>query len=427
MATKLIYILIDGVGDHPSPALGGKTPLEYAETPNMDSLARNAKLGLVYTVKQGIAPESDVAVLSMLGYDPFKYHTGRGPIEAYGAGIPLKDGDLAIRCNFATASPNGKILDRRVGRSLSSEEAAILSEAVNRLVRLESYPASFTFKSTIGHRAALVIRSTMPLSSNITNTDPSYAKLEGLGVAKTSSELKVEECKPLDDSEPSKISAQLVNEFTVKSRSVLEEHQVNLKRVSEGKLKANVILTRDAGNRLPKLFNINERYGARFACLAEMPVEVGIAKLAGMEIVHLPPPTGSAKTDSERKVEALLNAYQSYDCFYVHIKGPDEPGHDGNAKLKAEVISVIDEVFFGRLLKALSLDECVVCVTADHATPCDLKAHSDDPVPLLVTGGGVKGRGASRFCESSCGSGELGLLSRGVDLMPMLMKLLGRG
>jgi len=415
--------MLDGAGDRPSPVLNGKTPLEYANTPNMDLLVRNAKLGLIYTVKRGIAPESDVAVLSMLGYDPFKYHTGRGPIEAYGAGIPLNDGDLAVRCNFATASPNGKILDRRVGRSLSSEEASILGEAINRLVKLESYPASFTFKSTIGHRAVLVIRSTIPLSSSITNTDPSYAKLEGLGIAKIPLELKVEECKPLDDSLTSKISAQLINEFTVKSRLILEEHPINLKRASKGLLKANIILTRDAGNRLPKLFNINERYKVRFACLAEMPVEIGIAKLAGMDVVNIPPPTGNVKLDSELKVKALLNAYRDFDCFYVHIKGPDEPGHDGDAKLKAELISVIDEAFFGELLKALNLNECLICVTADHATPCDLRAHSDDPVPLMIAGS-VKGRGASKFCESTCKSGELGLLNRGVDLIPMLMGLL---
>ena len=140
---KLIYIVIDGLGDLPIEELGGETPLEFAETPNLDWLAGKGKLGLMYTVGEGIAPESDVAVISILGYDPLKYHVGRGPIEAYGADLEMKDGDLALRCNFATLGPNRRIIDRRVGRTLTTEEASELSEAINREVKLESAPAEF--------------------------------------------------------------------------------------------------------------------------------------------------------------------------------------------------------------------------------------------------------------------------------------------
>ncbi|HDM89277.1 MAG TPA: 2,3-bisphosphoglycerate-independent phosphoglycerate mutase, partial [Candidatus Bathyarchaeota archaeon] len=325
---KLIYIVIDGLGDLPINELNGETPLGFAETPNLDELAGRGKLGLMYTVGKGIAPESDVAVISILGYDPSKYHVGRGPLEAFGAGLDMKDGDLALRCNFATLGANRRIIDRRVGRSLTTEEAAELSKAINREVKLESFPAEFEFKNTLGHRAVLVIKSKdVPLSAEISNTDPAYERVEGMGVARAEFEMVLKEAVPLEDTEGARRAAALVNEFTEKSHGVLDGHEINRRREAEGKLKANVILSRDAGNKVPKFFNINERYGVRFACLADMPVERGISRLAGMHLIDLPPPTKDVRADSALRIRKLMENYSSYDCFYIHIKGPDEPGH----------------------------------------------------------------------------------------------------
>jgi len=419
---KLIYVVIDGMGDLPIEELGNKTPLEAAETPNMDFLAKTGKTGLMYTVGEGIAPESDVAAVSILGYDPFKYEVNRGPLEALGSGLTMKDGDLALRCNFATLGHGNTLIDRRVGRSLTTEEAAELSKAINNKVKLESYPASFEFKSTIGHRGALVIRSKKKrLSGNISNTDPAYTRVKGIGVVKPEAEMTLEKCKPMDKTEEAEISANLVNEFTEKSRTILETHEVNKRRVAEGKLRANVILTRDAGNRLPKFFNINKRYGLRFVCLADMPIEKGISKLAGMHVVDLPPPSESLEKDCILRVKKLLEALPSYDCFYVHIKGPDEPGHDGNFNLKTKLIATIDKHFFGNMLQKIKLEECIICVTADHSTPCKLKAHSDDPVPLLISGNKILGNKVQKFSEKECKEGKLGLLERGTELMPKLI------
>ncbi len=420
---KLIYVVIDGMGDLPIRELGDRTPLEFAETPNMDFLASKGKLGLMYTVKKGVAPESDVAVISILGYDPYKYHVGRGPLEAYGAGLNMEDGDLALRCNFATLGRDRRIIDRRAGRDLTTGEASELAEAVNRLVKLESYPADFRFKNTIGHRGALVIRSRAgPLSGKISNVDPAYERVAGLGVAKTDVQMILGKCVPLDDSESARVSAILVNEFVQKSHEVLEKHEVNRKRAAEGKLKANVILTRDAGDRLPKFFDINEKYGVRFACLVDMPVERGIAKLAGMHPIELPPPSGDLLRDCQIRAEKLLDALDEFDCFYIHIKGPDEPGHDGNFMLKAEKIALIDKHFLGSVLPRINLEETIICITADHSTPCKLKAHSDDPVPLLISGGGVEGDGIGKFSEKECRRGSLGILERGTALMPILIE-----
>ena len=422
---KLIYVAIDGMGDLPIKSLGNKTPLEAAETPNMDALARNGKIGLMYSVKKGIAPESDVAVISLLGYDPFKYSTGRGVIEAAGAGLEMKDGDLALRCNFATLGQRKTIIDRRVARTLTTEEATELSKAANEQVKLESYPATFEFRNTLGHRAVLLIKSKgKPLSSNITNSDPAYTIVNGIGVAQTNVEMLLKTCEPTDNTEQAKVSAALVNEFIKKTHKLWENHPVNIKRAAEGKLKANVVLTRDAGHLLPKFFNINQRYHVNFAALADMHAERGIAQLAGMDSMLLPPPSGDLQKDCEVRVKALLDLLPKYDCFYIHLKGPDEPGHDGNCTLKTQIISAIDKYFFGPLLKQISLKDNIICITTDHATPCELKVHSDTPVPVLISGDKVDGDKAVKFSERECAKGSLGMIERGCELMPKLMELM---
>ncbi len=265
-------------------------------------------------------------------------------------------------------------------------------------MKLESYPATFDFQPTIGHRAVVVIKSKKkPLSSKITNSDPAYAIVNGLGVAQSNVEMKLKTCEPFENTEAAKVSAELVNEFIEKTHKLWENHPINKKRASEGKLKANVILTRDASDTLPKFFNINKRYNVNFAALADMHAERGIAKLAGMDSTLLPPPTGDLKKDCEVRVEKLLEALPKHDAFYIHLKGPDEPGHDGNCKLKTQVISAIDKYFFGELLPKISLKDTVICVTTDHATPCDLKVHSDTPVPVLISGDKIKGENADQI------------------------------
>ena len=422
---KLLYIVIDGMGDLPDKNLGYKTPLEAAITPNLDALARKGKTGLMYSVRKGVAPESDVAVISLLGYDPFKYSTGRGIIEAVGAGLSLKDGDLALRCNFATLGEGTEILDRRVARSLTNEEAVELTKAANKEISLTSHPATFNFENTLGHRAVLVIKSKgKALSGKITNTDPAYSIVNGLGVAETTVDMHLKTCKPIDDSQAAQISADLVNEFTERTHQLWENHPINQERAKEGKLKANVVLSRDAGSLLPHFFSINDRYGVNFAALADMHAENGIAKLAGMQSTLLPPPTGNLQNDCEIRVSKLLEEMPHYDCFYIHLKGPDEPGHDGNCRKKTDIISGIDKYFFGKLLPQIDEKEVLFCITADHATPCVLKVHSDTPVPLLLSGGCIKDECVSKFCEKTCAKGSLGILDYGYELMPKLMNLL---
>ncbi|MBN1871919.1 MAG: 2,3-bisphosphoglycerate-independent phosphoglycerate mutase [Candidatus Omnitrophica bacterium] len=426
---KLLYVILDGVGDLPIKELVNKTPLEAANTPNMDRLASKGKGGYVYTVGEGIAPESDIGVISILGYDAHKYYTGRGPLESYAEGLDIADGDLAYRVNFATKdSASDKIIDRRVGRNLTTEEATKLAAEINSKVRLSSRPSTFTFKNTIGHRGVLVIKRKDggSLSAEVTNTDPAYGKEGVFGVAKATFDNVIMKCEPTEgheDSEEAKIAASLTNEFINKSTAVLSESSVNKKRAREGKLIANLILSRDAGDRLPSFPKLDKVYGKHFGCFVEMPVERGIALLTGMEVVDLPLPSGDLEKDYMLRADKVLEVLKNFDCLYIHIKGPDEPSHDGDYNAKKEAIELIDKYFFGPILKKLDMGNTVIAITADHSTPCKIKAHSDDPVPLLVSGGGVTPDGLSGYGESSCRKGSLGKMI-GPEILPYLMKLL---
>lgn len=420
---KILYIVLDGLGDLPIKELNQKTPLEAAFTPNLDRLAQQGKTGIVYPVAKSIAPESDIAVISLLGYDAHKYYTGRGPLEAFAEGLNINDGDLALRVNFATLESDGKtIKDRRVGRNLTSEEASALAKEINSKVTLSG--ATFEFKNTIGHRGVLVIRGMRSkLSGWITNTDPAYARQGVFGVALEKFSNLVAEAQPMpgyENSPEAKEAAILLNEFTRKSQKVLDESWVNKKRTSENRLSANVILSRDAGNCLPKFPQIQELYNVGFGSFVQMPVEKGIALLTGMEIIPVPASTGHLDVDYSIWAKVALDSIQKYDGIYVHIKGPDEPAHDGDFNKKKEIIEAIDKFFFSGLLSKLNINDTVVAVTADHSTACSLRSHTSDPVPLVIAGGNIKPDGSLSFSEKAASFGSIGEI-KGQDIMPLLV------
>ena len=417
---KLLYVCLDGLGDEPHPDLDDRTPLEAAATPFLDDLAARGRVGLVHTVGPDIAPESDIAVFAILGYDPAEQHPGRGVLEALGSGMEFRDDDLAHRVNFATGE-DGHIVDRRVGRDLSSEEARALADEVND--RLELPAATFELRPTVEHRGALVIRSTEgPLSAEVSNTDPAYAKVGSLGVALETFEEEVAWAEPLDASEEARRAADLTNAFVRESARILDASETNARRRRDGRLPANLILTRDAGDHLPRLTPIRERFGPSWGCFVEMPVERGIAMALGMGEVPAPSPP-----DPEERYAAwaavAAEALDGYDALYVHIKGPDIPAHDGRAEDKRDVIEVIDRAFFGQVLPAIDPGEVILAVTADHATSCLRKAHTADPVPLLVCGPGVQADAVTAFGERSAADGSIGTI-RGVDILPSLVSLL---
>jgi 2,3-bisphosphoglycerate-independent phosphoglycerate mutase len=404
---KVGYVLLDGCGDRPVPGLNHTTPLESAYTPNLDRVAARGKLGNVTTVGKGIAPESDIAVFNMLGYSFEGGYPGRGVVEAVGSGLEMRDGYLALRANFASAKGR-RIVDRRAGRNLSQGEAQRLAEDVGRIALRG---ASFDFRATVGYRGVLVIRSSRPLSAAIGNTDPAYARVGGFGAAKeTSADDTIMKSVPESRTEGAVRAAELVNEFTVKAQKALEGSQVNRERLSEGKLPANSILLRDAGDHLPRLATFEEKYGVRGTALVEMPAEVGIARLLGMKMAPV-----KDRNDMAEKASLFNSELRDGTAVYVHIKGPDEFGHDGDARGKRMNIESIDRGFFSM---CAGLEGVRLGVSCDHATPCTIKMHSADPVPLLITS--EEGDGA-RFTEADAMRGSLGHL-RGRDVLPLVLK-----
>ena len=416
---RLLYVCLDGLADDPVPELGDRTPLEAARTPFLDSLAAQGRTGVVTTVGHGIAPESDIAVFAILGYDPREEHPGRGVVEAVGVGMDFRDGDLAYRVNFATADWP-EIVDRRVGRDLTSDEAHALADEVNE--RLSLPGATFDLRATVEHRGALVVRSTEgPLSSEVTNTDPAYRKEGHLGVALETFEPVVARSEPLEDSDAAARAAELTNAFVEGAARILDASEVNAERRRAGKLPGNLILTRDGGDHRPSLQPIKDRFGPSWGCFVEMPVERGIAILLGMEPVDAP--RLASEQDYAAWAQLAAEALEGFDALYVHIKGPDVPAHDGRAEDKRDVIELIDRAFFAEVLPRIDPTQTLVAVTADHATSCVRRAHTAEPVPLLVAGGPIQADGTETFGERSCATGSLGSL-RGVEIVPRLADLL---
>ncbi|HEY8116165.1 MAG TPA: 2,3-bisphosphoglycerate-independent phosphoglycerate mutase [Actinomycetota bacterium] len=416
---RLLYVCLDGLADDPIPEFDGRTPLEAADTPFLDALARRGRTGTVTTVGEGIAPESDIAVFAILGYDPREEHPGRGVVEALGVGMDFRDGDLAYRVNFATADwPT--IVDRRVGRDLTSDEAGALADEVNAKLSLPN--ATFDLRSTVEHRGVLVIRANgETLSAEVSNTDPAYRKDGHLGVALETFEPVVARCEPLDDTAEAGRAAALTNAFVEGAAKILDASEVNAARRRAGRLPANLILTRDGGDRRPSLQPIAERFGPSWGCFVEMPVERGIALILGMDPVDVP--RLRAEEDYATWASLTIDALDGFDALYVHIKGPDVPAHDGRAEQKRDVIGLIDRAFFGELLPGIDPARTIVAVTADHATSCLRKAHTAEPVPLLVSGGPVRPDGTEAFGERACASGKLGAL-KGIEILPRISPLL---
>ena len=417
----VIYVLLDGVGDLPHPDLDGKTPLEAANTPTLDKIARNGSIGEVISVGKGIAPESDIAVSNMLGYK-FEHadYVGRGVIEAIGIGIDFKDGDLALRGNYSTLDKEEVIIDRRAGRHIEKEDADGIAKELEQKIKFSIPDTKIVVAPTIGHRVTVRIRCTnKKLSSRITNTDPAYTNIGGMGVAKAVGDfLKIEKCLPLEDNDSAKVTAKLVNEFSEQSIKIMKESAINKKRQEQNKKQLSCILLRDAGNKYPDVIPINQKHQMKFSCIVDMPVELGISEVLKMEAFE-----AGGLTDYEEKAKVAAKAMETQNVIYVHPKGPDEFGHDGDAIGKMKNIEEIDQRFFKTLLDNIDSCKVAIVISADHSTPCINKGHSDDPVPILVSADFIKNDGTTRMTENQAKKGSIGLI-QGADVVTTALNLI---
>ncbi len=405
---RAVLLVIDGMADRPLIDHDYKTPLDYANTPNMDRLAKGGLVGQLDPIGPGIRPGSDVANMALLGYDPAKYYTGRGALEAIGAGLGLSAADVAFRCNFATVDDDFRVEDRRAGRIRKG--ASKLAKAVDA-IKIESVPGVKTiFKATVDHRAVLVLRGEK-LSRMVSDVDP---KEEGSKIAIS---------KALDGSEEAKRTAAAVNEFVKRSHEVLREHPLNLERANNNEKPANIVLTRGAGT-VPNLPTFKSMFDLRGECISGTAMIKGLAAAAGMEVVDVRGATGSLKTDYEAKAKAAIEGSKDKNFILLHVKAPDIAGHDGDFKAKVRTLEEAD-VLVGHIMDEVDIGMNYFALTSDHATPVGYGTHTGDPVPVVIAGPDVPASRVLKLSEATASRGNLGRI-RGVDLMPILTDLVGR-
>jgi 2,3-bisphosphoglycerate-independent phosphoglycerate mutase len=406
---KTILVIADGMADRPIEGLEFKTPLEAAVKPNLDHVAKKGICGIMDPIAPGIPPGSDTATLALLGYDPSKVYSGRGALEAEGSGVEVLPGDVAFRCNFATVNDDLVVLDRRAGR-IANEDAARLAISLGKTRLQQSLKVKFQFKNTVQHRAMLVIRGPK-LSSAVSDSDPETVGKKAL------------EVKPLDNSVEAKRTAQIVNILLHSFHEILSKHPTNKSRAKDNLPVANMIICRGAGN-IPRIPTLQEKYNIEPACVAAVALIRGVSKVAGMDLINVKGATGTVQTDYIAKAKATVQGLKKHDFVLLHVKATDVASHDGNVKLKKEIIEKIDKML-GYILSNTDADSTIIAVTADHTTSLVTRNHEGDPVPIMIMGPGVRRDDVADFGERACAKGGLNRI-RGLDLMPTLMGLMGK-
>lgn len=409
---KGVLVILDGLGDLPHKQLGDKTPLEVANMPNLSFLANRGEFGFMYPIKPGFIPSSDEAIVSIFGNELIS--SSRGQLEAKGAEIKLIRGDLALRANFGTIDSieSGNILDRRAGRTLTNYEAEQLAKEINKI----KLPVNFIFKPTIQHRGVLILKG--GFSDNLVGNDVSnYFQ----GTYRESNKINL--CKPLDEAENSEYTVKVINDFIIKSYEVLKDHPVNVKRKQKGLMPANFIFLRDPGIEIPNL----KKY-KKWMSICYMPMEIGFSKLSGMETFSFKYPPLNKLDVYENLYDGLESAcsfaaktiekyYKKFDYAYIHIKETDIPGHDNKPLEKKQMLEYVDKTLIKSLKDLATKNKFKIVITGDHSTPCKLKSHSADPVPVLLYNDSIPFQ--KNFNEKTARLGSLGRIN-GNELLKII-------
>ncbi len=385
--SRIVMLILDGLGDLPHPRHNGATPLAAASTPNLDSLAPHSAMGRLTPVAPGITPGSGPGHLALFGYDPVATQVGRGVLEALGAGMELQPGDVAARANFCTVDGAGIVTDRRAGRIASEVCARLVDKLKQDAARFED--TTVVLQAGKGHRFVAVFRGP-GLAGDVTDADPHH---EGRPIPAST---------PRSGDPGSAKTARLVNAFVARAKQVLADETP-----------ANAALVRGLSAR-PRLRTYAERFGLRAAAIAAYPMYRGVAQLAGMDVFAVDEPPEAAFTQA-------MQIWSTHDFFFIHMKATDMAGEDGNFEAKVAAIEAVDRA----LPELMELRPEVLCVTGDHSTPVAIKGHSWHPVPVLIHARNAGADGAPEFHEKACRSGSLGTLASS-DLMALLLANAGR-
>lgn len=406
MSNKKKYIVIigDGMTDRPIEDIGGLTPLQKAFTPNMDMLASNGIIGKAFTIPPGFHPGSDIANLSILGYNPAEFYSGRAPLEAASIGVNLDENDAAYRCNLVTLGfrdgREGAFMDDYSSGHITTEEAGELIKAVNEGLGSRD----IFFYPGVSYRHLMVWKDGRV---DIKCTPPH----DIIG-------------RETKDFLPEGERGDFLIDLMKRSISILEKHPINIKRIEDGKKPANSIWLWGQG-RKPSLPTYQERYGLKGALISAVDLTKGLGIYAGFEILNVPGATGWLDTNYKGKADSALEAFNRVDFVYLHIEAPDEAGHSGRADYKIKAIEDLDALIVGPVIKGLKErgEDFRALLMPDHATPISLRTHTNDPVPFVIFDSKKqsKNKGVA-YSESILERDDLLIFDEGYKLMDYFIK-----
>ncbi|MCJ7443136.1 MAG: cofactor-independent phosphoglycerate mutase [Methanotrichaceae archaeon] len=389
---KIIIMIGDGMADVPVDALGNLTPLQVATTPNMDFLAREGRTGRARTVPHDMSPGSDVANLSIMGYDPRKYYSGRAPFEAAAMGIELARGEIAFRCNFVTVS-DGIMIDYSAGH-ISNNEGKELINALKPLVPAQRLYAGVSYRNIVVLNAGAGAICIPP--HDITN-------------------------RPIKDYLPKGSDSDILRELMEASKPILDTHPVNQKRTAEKKRPANLIWLWGQGP-APSMPTFKEKYNLEGAVVSAVDLLKGIGVYAGLDVIKVPEATGTIDTNYAGKVHAAFEALRHVDVVFLHVEAPDEAAHEGDVEFKIKAIELFDKLIVGPIICGFREmgNNWRICVLPDHPTPISIRTHTKDPVPFAIMGTGIEPDNIKTFDEEAVKLGSYGLIDAThlMDILP---------
>jgi len=395
---KYIVAVLDGAADYPINILGERTPLEVAETSFIDFLVRKAILGRVRTVPSGFTPSSDVANLSLLGYDPKKYYTGRGPLEAANLGVELEENDCAFRCNLITEAED-KLIDYSAGH-ITDKEAKILIDFINKKLKREN----IEFLAGKSYRNLMIFRSGANLNLHKLKY---FAPHDIMG-------------KEIKKHFPKGENSQILIDLMLASKEILKGHEINKVRIDLGENPANMIWLWGCGKK-PDMPSFKEKFGIEGAVISAVDLIKGIGKIIGLRVLEVEGATGYYDTNYQGKAEAALKALEEVDFVFIHIEATDEAGHNQDLRMKITCIERIDKLVIGTILENLKEKEFRILITPDHPTPVSKRTHTDEPVPFLIYGKGIQGGSFSSYNEKEAANSSL-FFESGEKLLEYFLK-----